>query len=56
MPCKVSMYKFGWIGTERVITNYNPKTYIMPTDAAAFIVTTIMQTQKYRLASVTLLP
>jgi short-subunit dehydrogenase len=56
MPCKVSMYKFGWIGTERVIANYNPKTYIMPTDAASFIVSTIMQTHKYRLASVTLLP
>jgi NAD(P)-dependent dehydrogenase (short-subunit alcohol dehydrogenase family) len=54
--CKVSIYKFGWIGTERVITNYKPEKYIMPDDAASFIINTIMQTHKHRLASVTLLP
>lgn len=56
MPCKVSIYRFGWIGTERVINNYNPSTYIKPDDAASFIVNTLMQSYNYRLVTATLLP
>lgn len=56
MPCKVSIYRFGWIGTERVINDYRPEKYIIPDDAAKFIVDTIMQTYNYRLVNATLLP
>lgn len=56
MPCKVSIYRFGWIGTERVINNYHPEKYIIPDDAAKFIVDTIMQTHNYKLVNTTLLP
>lgn len=54
--CKVSIYRFGWIGTERIMNNYNPSVYIKPDDAASFIVNTLMQSYNYRLVTATLLP
>lgn len=56
MPCKVSLYKFGWIGTERVLKDVNPENYILPIDAAKIIIDSIIQTYNYRLITTTILP
>lgn len=54
--CKVTLFKFGWIGSERVLTNYAPDSYITVNDAAKYIIQTINLTHNYRLVSTTLLP
>jgi len=56
MPCKVSLYKFGWIGTERVLKNYNPDNYILVNDAAEIIIQTLLITHNYKLTNITILP
>lgn len=56
MPCKVSLYKFGWIGTERILKNYNPDNYILVDDAAEIIIQTSIITHNYKLTNVTILP
>jgi hypothetical protein len=50
------LIKFGWVGSERVIKNYNPKKYISLDDACSFILNNIEWSKKYNLTSATLLP
>lgn len=54
--CKVVNFKFGYIGVERVIKTYNPKEYILPKDAAKFILTNIELVKQYRLTELLLRP
>lgn len=55
-PCKVTLLKFGWIGTDRIIINIKPKKYILLKDAYEFIINNIEWNKKYNLNFATLLP
>jgi hypothetical protein len=56
MPCKVINIRFGYVGTERVMRDYNPKEYILPEDAARFILNQLEISKKYRLTESLLRP
>lgn len=56
MPCKVINIRFGYVGTERVMKDYNPKQYILPEDAAGFILNQLEISKKYRLTESLLRP
>jgi short-subunit dehydrogenase involved in D-alanine esterification of teichoic acids len=56
LPCKVVNIKFGWVGTNRVITNYNPASYISIDDACDIIIDTISWSQKYRVTEILVRP
>lgn len=56
MPCKVLNIRFGFVGTERVLRDYNPKEYILPEDAAQFILNQLEISKKYRLTESLLRP
>lgn len=47
-PCKVINIKFGWVGTQRVLSNYKPESYIDVDDAAKYIIEQINWAIKYR--------
>lgn len=55
-PCRVCVFRFGYIGTERVIQEYNPTSFIQPQQAAEFIVETLKIVHPHRLTSITMLP
>lgn len=55
-PCKVTMFRFGYIGTERILKNVNPASFITTDDAAQFIIDAMQMTCKYRLTSMSILP
>lgn len=54
--CKVSMIKYGFVGTERIIKKYNPDSWIDPIDAAEFLVDQISWCRKYRMVETMLKP
>jgi NAD(P)-dependent dehydrogenase (short-subunit alcohol dehydrogenase family) len=56
LPCKVVNIKFGWVGTNRVITNYNPASYISIDDACDIIIDTISWSQKHRVTEILVRP
>lgn len=55
-PCQVMLIKFGWVGSERVLSQFNPKSYITLSDAADFILDQIKWNQKYQVVSTLLMP
>jgi hypothetical protein len=55
-PCKVTMFRFGYIGTERILSMVNPSSFINTNDAAQFIIDSVNMTRSYRLTSMTILP
>jgi NAD(P)-dependent dehydrogenase (short-subunit alcohol dehydrogenase family) len=56
MPCRVINIRFGYVGTERVLRDYNPKEYILPSDAAKFILNQLEVSKNYRLTESLLRP
>ena len=54
--CKVTLIKFGYVGTERVLTNIKPLSYISLDDALQVIKTTIEISSKYRCNSINVIP
>jgi hypothetical protein len=54
--CKVTMFRFGYIGTDRILKNVNPNSFINIGDAAQFIIDAVGMTRNYRLTSMTILP
>lgn len=55
-PCKVTMFRFGYIGTERILADYNPASFVTPGDAARCIIYALRLTHNYRLTSMSILP
>lgn len=55
-PCKVSMIRFGYVGTDRIINNYNPSSYITVQDSTEFILDQIRWMKRYRIVDVTMIP
>ena len=55
-PCKVTMFRFGYIGTERILKYVDPASFINTSDAAQFIIDAMDMTRNYRLTSMTILP
>lgn len=56
MPCKVVNIKFGWVGTDRVLENFNPKSYIELNDACDIILNSINLSYNYRLTELLIRP
>lgn len=54
--CKVTLIKFGYINSDRVIKTINPDNYICIDDAAEFILNNIKIAFKYRLTEVLIRP
>jgi NAD(P)-dependent dehydrogenase (short-subunit alcohol dehydrogenase family) len=54
--CRVILIKFGWIGTDRVIRDYQPTQYINTNDAAEMIINCVNISKKYNLTHFTCLP
>jgi hypothetical protein len=52
--CKVVLFRFGWIGTDRVIDQYHPKNYLKPDDSANFIYSQLVWIEKYHLSDITI--
>lgn len=55
-PCRVTMFRFGYIGTERILTDHNPASFVTPADAARCIIYALSLTHNYRLTSMSILP
>jgi hypothetical protein len=55
-PCRVTMFRFGYIGTERILNDYNPTSFIQLADAARCIIYALNLTHHYRLTSMSILP
>lgn len=54
--CKVINIRFGWVGTERIILNCNPDSYIEVDDAATYIIEQINWSTKYKVTECLLRP
>ena len=54
--CKVINVRFGWVGTERILTNYSPASYIEVDDAVSYILEQIKWSSKYRVTESLLRP
>jgi short-subunit dehydrogenase len=54
--CKVINIRFGWVGTLRVITKFNPKYYIDVDDAAKYIVEQTIWSTKYKVTECLIRP
>lgn len=54
--CKVINIRFGWVGTPRVLNNYNPTSYIEVKDAVAYIIEQINWSSKYRVTDCLMRP
>lgn len=54
--CRVANIKFGYVGTERVIADYNPKSLISLEHSVELIADTIKWNQIYRLQTMTVIP
>jgi NAD(P)-dependent dehydrogenase (short-subunit alcohol dehydrogenase family) len=48
-PCKVMNVRFGWLGTDRVIRDYNPEEFITLGDAYTMLMQQIEWASKYRI-------
>lgn len=55
-PCKVSMIRFGYVGTDRIINTYSPTSYITIQDSTSFILEQLVWMKRYRVIDVTLVP
>jgi hypothetical protein len=51
-PCRVTNFRFGYIGTPKIISWYNPAKYIITEDLVEFITGQIARATKYRLVEV----
>ena len=56
MPCRVVNIKFGWVGSNRVLENFNPKSYIELNDACDIILDSIKLSYNYRLTELLVRP
>jgi short-subunit dehydrogenase len=54
--CGVINIRFGWVGTSRVLTKFNPKSYIDVDDAAKYITEQINWAIKYRVTECLIRP
>jgi hypothetical protein len=54
--CRVINIRFGWVGTQRVLDNYNPKSYIELDDATKYILEQVNWSLKYRVTDCLLRP
>ena len=54
--CKVINIRFGWVGTQRVLDNYKPKSYIELDDATKYIIEQVNWSLKYRVTDCLLRP
>ena len=54
--CKVLNIRFGWVGTARILNNYNPASYIEVEDAVTYIIEQINWSSKYRITESLLRP
>ena len=55
-PCKVANFRFGWIGTERVLDVFKPKNFLHPDEVAKFIYEQLKWVKLHRLNEITLRP
>jgi hypothetical protein len=55
-PCRVINIKFGWVGTQRVLRDFNPESYIEVNDAAKYIIEHINWADKYRVTECLIRP
>ena len=55
--CDISLVKFGYVGTERILSRENPPTaYIDVNDAADAVINVIRTSRKYQTTSITMVP
>ena len=54
--CKVVLLKFGWVGTEKILTYMKPTTYIPVDECAEIINQAVEWAHKYRVTTMTILP
>jgi short-subunit dehydrogenase len=52
--CKVTMVRFGFVGTPRIIEHFNPKTFITLEDSVKIIICQLPWMKKYRLLDFTI--
>tara|TARA_B110000503_G_C7123320_1_gene403472 strand:+ start:839 stop:1375 length:537 start_codon:yes stop_codon:yes gene_type:complete len=52
--CRVTMFKFGYLGTEKILNNYSPPEFIELTTAAKIIISNL--SHPARLITMTILP
>ena len=55
--CHISLVKFGYVGTERILSRENPPvSYIDVSDAADAVINIIQTSKKYQTTSITIVP
>ena len=54
--CKVINIRFGWVGTQKILDNYKPKSYIELEDATKYILEQVNWSLKYRVTDCLLRP
>ena len=54
--CRVINIRFGWVGTQRVLENYKPSSYIEVDDAAKYIIEQTHWATKYRVTDCLIRP
>lgn len=55
-PCRVANIKFGYVGTERVIKDYNPSSVISLEHSVELVADVIKWNTLYRLQTITMIP